>query len=282
MSQRSSSQCVSDRWATQRSRSRFGAPQDVVLAIRKHTPMTPNVWRSFPSVCRIVIVLLAACWFFAGHAQAQNNNPIPVADVATLPLGSTSPINITMLANDTDAEMDTISFTGLGTCDSGFVINDNGTPADFTDDSLDYTPPPGFEGTALCDYNIDDGNGGTATGTVSVTMTHPSPTCDVATAYMQWDGGIPANETLSATSTNSAGDTATWTHEGPGSGDITTTFPRWFVRNSSNPLQTNRGGNGGAFTTIAFPAAVSNAEFTISGMFLNAAGTSNENQRITG
>ncbi|MDH3603510.1 MAG: cadherin-like domain-containing protein, partial [Candidatus Tectomicrobia bacterium] len=302
--------------------------------------MTHNVWRSFSSMCRLVIFLLAACLFFASHAQAQaptanddmgnvnegatanidlaandtnngggidltsinitndpvngtyiinpdgtidythngsetttdtftytidsdfmetsnvatvnvtinpvNDPPIPVADVVTLPLGSTSPINIMMLANDTDAEMDVTSLTGLGTCDPEFVINNNMTPGDPTDDSLDYTPPSMFEGTALCDYNIDDGNGGLATGTVSVTMIHMSPTCDAATAYPLWDGGIPANETLTAMSTNPAGDTATWTHDGPSPGDIQAPHPRWFMRNSSNPLQSNRGGNGGA------------------------------------
>ena len=114
-------------------------------------------------------------------------------------------------------------------------------------------------------------------------MIHPSPTCNAATAYTLWDGGAPANETLTATSTNPAGETVTWTHEGPASGDIASTFPRWFdLPNFPNTLESNRGGNGGAFTTIEFPAAVSNVEFTVRGMFLNNAGDSNENQRITG
>jgi CshA-type fibril repeat protein len=372
MSQRTSSQRVSNWWTTQRSRSRFGTSQDLVLAIRKYSPMTHNVWRSFPSVCRIVILLLAACLFFASHAQAQptalpdagnvnegatvnidlagndidngggkdldsitivdsptngaitsinpdgtvdythdgsgttidsftytitdtggnpstpatvnvivnlmNDPPIAVADVVTLPLGSTSTINIMMLANDTDEETPgTVSFTTLGTCDPEFVVQ--------PDDSLDYTPPVGFQGTALCTYNIDDGTGLTATGTVSVTMIHPSPICDAATSYTLWDGGTPPRGSLSATSTNPSGDVASWVHTPPTSGAFQNIpdfeHPTWHdLAEFPNAIRTGRGGGSGAITTITFPAAVSNVEFEVRNMFLTPG--SNENQRITG
>jgi VCBS repeat-containing protein len=382
MSQCTSSQRVSNWWTTQRSRSRFGTSQDMVLAIRKYNPMTHNVWCSFRSVCRIVIVLLAACLFFASHAQAQpptavddagivnegatvnidlatndtensdvkdltsinvtndptngtyvinangtvdythdgsetlsdtftytiddllggtsntatvtvtinpvNDAPIPVVDVATPPLGSTSSINIMVLANDTDAEGNPISLTGHSPCTAPgctLMIDTAGTPGIFTDDFLVYTPPAGFQGTDLFTYGIDDGNDGMATGTVSVTIIHPSPICDAATSYTLWDGGAPPRGSLSATSTNPSGDVASWVHTPPTSGTFQNILgfehPTWHdLAEFPNAIRTGRGGGSGAITIIIFPAAVSNVEFEVRNMFLTPG--SNENQRITG
>jgi PKD repeat protein len=50
-------------------------------------------------------------------------------------------------------------------------VNDGGTPADPSDDVITYTPETGFSGADAFTYAADDGNGGTASGVVSVTVT---------------------------------------------------------------------------------------------------------------
>ena len=65
--------------------------------------------------------------------------------------GTTTPtdtaVNIDVLANDTDANGDPLTITASDspTANGGTtVINDNGTPADPSDDTIDYTPAAGF------------------------------------------------------------------------------------------------------------------------------------------
>lgn len=49
-------------------------------------------------------------------------------------------------------------------------INDNGTPANFADDYVVYTPPAGFLGGDSFQYIIEDDDGATDTATVSITV----------------------------------------------------------------------------------------------------------------
>jgi gliding motility-associated-like protein len=51
------------------------------------------------------------------------------------------------------------------------VINNNGTPADQSDDFIDYTPATDFNGTDTFTYTIQDNDGETSTATVTVTVT---------------------------------------------------------------------------------------------------------------
>ncbi|WP_299768193.1 Ig-like domain-containing protein, partial [uncultured Dokdonia sp.] len=51
------------------------------------------------------------------------------------------------------------------------VVNDNGTPDDPTDDTIDYTPSPDFHGQDVFFYQIEDSNGDTAIAQVTVTVT---------------------------------------------------------------------------------------------------------------
>ena len=50
------------------------------------------------------------------------------------------------------------------------VLN-NGTPANLTDDTLLYTPAPGYAGADSFTYTVTDGRGGTATRTVTINVT---------------------------------------------------------------------------------------------------------------
>ena len=106
-------------------------------------------------------------------------NPVANADSATVAEDSgASAINV--LANDTDAEGDTLTITTVTQGTHGSVaITGGGT-------GLAYMPTHDFFGSDSFAYSIDDGHGGTATGNVSVTVTpvndNPDAVNDSATA----------------------------------------------------------------------------------------------------
>jgi VCBS repeat-containing protein len=96
-----------------------------------------------------------------GTCAAVNTNPDAVDDSVTISEDSgANPISV--LANDTDAEGDTLSVTGVTQGAHGSVAN-NGT-------SVSYTPAPNFFGSDSFTYSISDGNGGSDTATVNVTV----------------------------------------------------------------------------------------------------------------
>lgn len=91
--------------------------------------------------------------------NAVNDAPIAEADVAAT--DEDVAVTIDVLANDTDAENDTLTVTGVGTAANGsVVIEANG--------EVTYTPDTGFSGTDSFTYTISDGNGGVDTGSVTV------------------------------------------------------------------------------------------------------------------
>jgi gliding motility-associated-like protein len=78
------------------------------------------------------------------------------------------PVVIDVLANDNDITTGTLTATSPT---SGSVnLDDNGTPNDPSDDTITYTPNPGFDGTDTFTYTLCDtlGNCDTATVTVMV------------------------------------------------------------------------------------------------------------------
>jgi subtilisin-like proprotein convertase family protein len=87
--------------------------------------------------------------------------PGAVDDTAATDEGTAKIIDV--LANDSDPDGDTLSVTDVST-------PANGTAVINPDDTITYTPDAGFTGTVTFDYTISDGNGGTDTGTVEVTV----------------------------------------------------------------------------------------------------------------
>jgi subtilisin-like proprotein convertase family protein len=90
-----------------------------------------------------------------------NDAPNAVDDSVSTP--QDTPIVIAVLSNDTDVDLDTLSIESFGQGTIGTVF-DNG------DGSLTYTPA-GTVGNDSFIYTISDGNGGTDTATVNVTVT---------------------------------------------------------------------------------------------------------------
>ena len=96
--------------------------------------------------------------------QNVNDNPAAGPDTATTPEGT--PLTIptaTLLANDTDADGDTITLTSVQGATHGSVA--------LVDGNVVFTPDADYNGPASFTYTIDDGHGGSSTTTVAVTVT---------------------------------------------------------------------------------------------------------------
>ncbi len=90
-----------------------------------------------------------------------NDAPVAVADTATAAAGTST---VTVLANDTDADGDTLAITAV-------TQGAHGAVAASAAGVIVYTPAVGFSGTDAFTYTISDGHGGSATGTVVMTVT---------------------------------------------------------------------------------------------------------------
>lgn len=101
-------------------------------------------------------------------------NQPPVANADTVSAAKNTAIDIavaTLLGNDTDANNDPLSITGVSNPTNGTaVLNNNGTPSNSSDDFITFTPSNGFSGTASFGYTLSDGKGGTAAATVTVAV----------------------------------------------------------------------------------------------------------------
>ncbi|PSO47727.1 MAG: hypothetical protein BRC33_11765, partial [Cyanobacteria bacterium SW_9_44_58] len=79
------------------------------------------------------------------------------------------------------------------------AVDNSGTPNDPTDDRIDYTPKPNFNGNDSFDYRIEDSNGDTSTATVTVSVnSNNAPTANNDTFNTDEDatatGNVLAND----------------------------------------------------------------------------------------
>jgi len=100
-----------------------------------------------------------------GNAVEQVASVVATDDVATTPVGQSVVIDV--LANDSGPlAIALLSIPLNGTA----VLNLNGTPDNFADDRILYTPNPAFRGEDSFTYQITDAAGNTDTATVTVTV----------------------------------------------------------------------------------------------------------------
>ncbi len=90
-----------------------------------------------------------------------NDAPVAADDTRTTPEDTS--IKIDVLTNDTDSDGDALAVVSI-------TDPANGTAVINTDGTVTYTPAADFNGTDSFDYTITDGNGGTDTATVTVTI----------------------------------------------------------------------------------------------------------------
>ena len=98
-------------------------------------------------------------------------NPIVDAIDDSIATIEDNPITIDILANDNDLP-NVGTLTTTSPANGTVVINDGGTPGDPSDDTVTYTPDPGFTGTDTFLYTICDALGNCSTATVTV-LTNP-------------------------------------------------------------------------------------------------------------
>ena len=107
-----------------------------------------------------------------------NRSPIANNDIATT--AENTPVTINVLANDSDPAGNPLTLVSVSQGANGAVTtNANGT--------VTYSPATNFFGANLFTYTISDGQGGSATGMVSVTVT---PALKIKSIARQSNGNI--------------------------------------------------------------------------------------------
>ena len=96
-----------------------------------------------------------------------NQPPVAGADTLVTTVNTARPVTeATLLANDSDPDGGTLSVTGVGQSTNGAVVTRSAGV-------VTYTPVPGFTGVDQFTYNLSDGQGGSVTGVVNVTVAGP-------------------------------------------------------------------------------------------------------------
>jgi hypothetical protein len=96
------------------------------------------------------------------------NHP-PVANNDSATTATNAPVTVNVLANDSDPDNDTLTVTGVSTAPA------DGTAVVNADNTITYTPATGYSGPDAFGYTISDGNGGTASATVSIVVSSAKP-----------------------------------------------------------------------------------------------------------
>jgi hypothetical protein len=110
--------------------------------------------------------------------QVTLNTPdcLPLANDDVVSTDADTPLNIPVLANDDfggdGASMGTITIIA-SPMNGTAVVNDNGTPTDPTDDTIDYTPNTGFSGSDNLFYEICDADGDCDDAEVLISVAPP-------------------------------------------------------------------------------------------------------------
>ncbi|MCA1602909.1 MAG: DNA/RNA non-specific endonuclease, partial [Acidobacteria bacterium] len=138
--------------------------------------------------------------------NAVNDDPDAVDDEATVAEDSGAN-TINVRANDSDVELDTLTVTAVTQGANGSVAITNGGA------DVSYTPNANFFGNDAFTYTVSDGNGGTDTATVNITVTNvndaPVLTSSVAVSLISSTNSNLFNVGLAASATDQEGETIT-------------------------------------------------------------------------
>lgn len=95
--------------------------------------------------------------------NVEAGNLPPVLQNDNVSTTQNTPVNINVLANDSDPENDPLTVVDV-------TNGVNGTLTINADNTITYTPTPGFTGLTGFTYTVSDGNGNTASATVNITV----------------------------------------------------------------------------------------------------------------
>ncbi len=134
-------------------------------------------------------------------------NPAPTAANDTVTVVEDTPAIINVLANDSDPDGDPLTVVSASATRGSVVINGDGT--------ITYTPDADFNGPDIITYTISDGNGGTASATVAVTVTPGNDAPTTVGLPDRFDtNSDPVNVTIAGAFGDIDGDTLTYTATG--------------------------------------------------------------------
>jgi len=187
------------------------------------------------------------------YVNVASVNDIPTANDDSLTTDEDTSISIDVLSNDTDPDSDTLTLQSFTTATDGSVQDDGSG-------WITYTPNPDFNDSDSFGYTIDDGNGGTSSATVNITVNSVN---DFPVAVD--DTGVTTNEDTAVTvsvlanDSDPDGDTLTIsTFDQPGSGTVTqsvddlTYTPNQDFNGSDSFGYTIDDGNGGTATAYVY------------------------------
>lgn len=121
----------------------------------------------------------------------QATNQAPVAQPDTVSTAEDTAITVTVLANDTDPDGNTLTVTGLVSPTHGTAVINGGT-------TVTYTPAANYVGVDTFAYTVSDGQGGAAVGTVIITVTAandpPVAVADTATVSVATSIAVLTND----------------------------------------------------------------------------------------
>jgi len=106
--------------------------------------------------------------------SAANDPPVATDDAPTLSEDQVGGLTFGVLGDDTDIDGDTLTYSSA---DTSTVVE--GTITDHLDGTFTYVPHEHFNGTETFTYVVSDGNGGTDTGLVTITV---NPMADLPVA----------------------------------------------------------------------------------------------------
>jgi hypothetical protein len=99
----------------------------------------------------------------AGQTVTINQDAAPQANTDSVTTDEDTPVDINVLANDSDPDGDTLSVTST-------TQGANGATSIKPDKTVHYAPAQDYFGSDSFTYTINDGHGGTSTATVNVTI----------------------------------------------------------------------------------------------------------------
>jgi hypothetical protein len=150
----------------------------------------------------------------------QNDNPDAVDDSPSVNEQSSNN-TLYPLINDTFApdSGETLAITAVGPADKGGTVVNNGT-------NLTYTPMSTFIGTEVFTYTIGDGNGGSDTATIRVSVDDvnfaPTITEGASTGVTMDEDGSPTAFSLTLNATDPDSNTLTWSIQSQASYGVAT------------------------------------------------------------
>lgn len=184
-------------------------------------------------------------------AFGLNNNPTAGADSSSMNVNTTT--SIAVLANDADSNGDTLQIQSIVQPSHGSAAVDG--------NNIVYTPAADYSGSDSFTYTVSDGNGGSATALVTLTVNKLTQTITFGSLAAVTYGGAPFPLTASASSGLAVSYSSSNTSVATIAGDVVT-----IVGAGSTTITASQSGNAiySAAATVPRTLIVNQAAQTIS------------------